>query len=252
MSYLQELFIFAAGFGAGAINAVAGGGSLISFPALLAVGLPPITANVTNSIAVWPGYVGSVLAYRSKIAEQKKRTRDYSLISIVGAILGTIILLTAPPTIFKILVPYLIFAATTLLLVQTQMLKLFTRVGTRNPTFARFIFAGGLFVASIYGSYFGAGLGIILLAILASFIQEDLQLLNGIKMFLSLVIASVGFVIYAIYARVDWSSVAIMALATLMGGYLGAGVARRLSQKALKISVVCFGYIIGAILLFKG
>lgn len=252
MSYLQELLIFLAGFGAGAINAVAGGGSLISFPALLAVGLPPITANVTNSIAVWPGYVGSVLAYRKKIAEQKKRTFDYSLISIVGAIIGTIILLTAPPTIFKLLIPYLIFAATTLLVIQTQMLQLFTRLGQKKPALAKFILTMGLFVSSIYGSYFGAGLGIILLSILASFIHEDLQQLNGIKMFLSLVIATVGFVIYAFYAPVDWPAVATMAIATLLGGYLGAGVARKLSQKALKISVISFGYIIGTIILIKG
>lgn len=252
MSYLQELLIFIAGFGAGAINAVAGGGSLISFPALLAVGLPPVTANVTNSIAVWPGYVGSVFAYRKKIAEQKKRTRDYSLISIVGAIIGTIILLTAPPTVFKILVPYLIFAATTLLLVQSQMLQLFTRIGQTRPILAKFMLATGLFISSIYGSYFGAGLGIILLSILASFIHEDLQQLNGIKMFLSLVIATVGFVIYALFATVDWPAVATMAIATLLGGYLGAGVARKLSQKALKISVICFGYIIGTIIMIKG
>lgn len=252
MSFLGDLLIFIAGFGAGAVNAVAGGGSLISFPALLAVGLPPLSANVTNSIAVWPGYVGSVIAYKSTILEQKTRTQIFSLISIAGAIIGTVILLEAPSSIFKMLVPYLIFAATTLLLIQSQMLKLFTRVGAKRPKLTKVALYIGIFIASIYGSYFGAGLGIILLSILASFIHEHLQLLNGIKMFLSLVIATVGLVIYAIFAPVVWQAVAIMALATLLGGYLGAGVARKLSQRALKVSVVIFGYCIGLIILLKG
>lgn len=252
MSSIHVLIIFVAGFGAGAVNAVAGGGSLISFPALLAVGLSPITANVTNTIAVWPGYVGSVTAYRTNILEQKDRIKQTSLVSIAGAITGTIILLQAPPSVFKILVPYLILMATTLLVVQKQMLAFFTKKSATHPNGTKISLVVGLFLASVYGSYFGAGLGIMLLSLLASFIHDDLQKLNGLKMYLSLVIATIGSIIYALYASVAWTDVAIMAVATLMGGYLGAGFARKLSPKALKASVIIFGYTIGLIILVKG
>lgn len=246
---VSDLLIVVAGFGAGAVNAVAGGGSLISFPALLAVGLPPITANVTNTIAVWPGYVGSVVAYRRNIADQKLRIQRASIVAVLGAIVGTIILLKAPPHVFKMLVPYLIFGATTLLLLQERMLRHFTELSAANPRRASASLDAGIFVASIYGSYFGAGLGIMLLSILASFIHDDLQRLNGVKMFLSLVIATIGLIVYSIFAAVSWSDVAIMALSTLAGGYSGAGIARKLSPKALKVSVIIFGYTIGTLIL---
>jgi len=252
MSFAQDLLIIVAAFGAGAVNAVAGGGSLISFPALLAVGLSPISANVTNSIAVWPGYVGSVVPYRSYIMEQRDRAKRISGLTVTGAILGTIVLLEAPPHVFQILVPYLIFTATTLLLIQKQMLSFFTKKAVTHPKASKLSLNGGIFLASVYGSYFGAGLGIMLLSILASFIHDDLQKLNGLKTLLSLIIATVGSAIYAVFAPVSWSAVAIMAASSLLGGYFGAGIARKLSPGTLKLSVVIFGYVIGLIILIKG
>ena len=252
MSTAQDLLIFVAAFGAGAVNAVAGGGSLISFPALLAIGLSPISANVTNSIAVWPGYLGSVVPYRTLILDQKQRALNISGLAVSGSILGTIILLEAPPHVFKILVPYLIFAATTLLVIQKRMLVLFTKQATAHPKGSSFSLNTGIFLASVYGSYFGAGLGIMLLAIFASFIHDDLQRLNGLKTLLSLVIATIGSAIYAVFAPVSWMAVAIMGVSSLLGGYFGAGFARKLSPKTLKISIIIFGYVIGLIILLKG
>ncbi len=252
MSLVQDLLILVAAFGAGAVNAVAGGGSLISFPALLAVGLPPVAANVTNSIAVWPGYAGSVIPYRTHILDQKERVKQTSLLAVAGAILGTIVLLEAPPHVFKILVPYLIFAATTLLVIQKRMLTFFTKTAVTHPRASKLSLNGGIFLASVYGSYFGAGLGIMLLSILASFLHDDLQRLNGLKTLLSLIIATVGSLIYAIFAPVSWTAVAIMAISSLLGGYFGAGIARKLSPGKLKISVTIFGYAIGLIILIKG
>ncbi len=252
VSLAQDLLILVAAFGAGAVNAVAGGGSLISFPALLAVGLSPLSANVTNSIAVLPGYAGSVIPYRHHIMAQKKRAKQISALSIVGAIVGTIILLKAPPQVFKVLVPYLIFAATTLLLIQKQMLSFFSKRSVTHPRSSKISLNSGIFLASVYGSYFGAGLGIMLLSILASFIHDDLQRLNGLKTLLSLIIATIGSSIYAVFAPVSWTAVAIMAPASLLGGYFGAGIARKLTPKVLKVSVVTFGYVIGLIILFKG
>lgn len=252
MTLSHALLLIFAGFGAGAVNAVAGGGSLISFPALLATGLAPVPANVTNTLAVWPGYVGGVFAYRGHIAAQRSRVKQTTVVSIAGAITGTIILLAAPPHVFKILVPYLIFLATTLLVVQKKMLAYFTKKGETHPRGAKLSMHSGIFLSSVYGSYFGAGLGIMLLSILASFIHDDLQKLNGLKSYLSLVIATIGSFIYAIFAPVSWISVAIMAVSALLGGYLGAGIARKLSPSLLKSSVVIFGYAIGLVILIKG
>ena len=151
MSLVQDLLILVAAFGAGAVNAVAGGGSLISFPALLAVGLPPVAANVTNSIAVWPGYAGSVIPYRTHILDQKERVKQTSWLAVAGAILGTIVLLEAPPHVFKILVPYLIFAATTLLVIQKRMLTFFTKTTVTHPRASKLSLNGGIFLSSVSG-----------------------------------------------------------------------------------------------------
>ena len=249
MTLAQDLLIIVAAFGAGAVNAVAGGGSLISFPALLAVGLSPIAANVTNSVAVWPGYLGSVVPYRKLILDQKRTAKQIAVLSVSGALIGTIILLQAPPSVFKALVPYLIFAATTMLLIQKYMLAYFSKRAEAKPKTHQITLFGGVFLASVYGTYFGAGLGIMLLSIFASFMNDDLQKLNGLKTLLSLIIATIGSVIYALFAPVSWHAIPIMAAASLFGGYFGAGLARRLSPKTLKISVIIFGYAIGMLIL---
>lgn len=252
MNLAQDTLIVVAAFGAGAVNAVAGGGSLISFPSLLAVGLSPLSANVTNSIAVWPGYLGSVIPYRSHINSQRDRAKRMLPPTVTGAALGTVVLLLAPPDVFKVLVPYLIFAATTLLLLQSRMLSFFSKRSGTHPKSSAFVLYGGIFLAAVYGSYFGAGLGIILLSLFASLIRDDLQKLNGLKSFLSLIVATIGSAVYALFAPVSWVAVAIMAASALLGGYFGAGIARRLSARALKAFVITFGYVIGTIILVKG
>jgi uncharacterized protein len=224
----------AAGFGAGAVNAVAGGGSLISFPALLAAGYPSITANVTNAIAVLPGYVGGSLAYRRELAGQAARIRALALTSAAGAAAGAALLLVSPASVFEAIVPWLILAACGLLALQPRAAP----AGRQRSPLA---LHAAIFAATVYGGYFGAGLGIMLLAILGVFVDDDLQRLNALKGVLSLLVAIVSAVGFALFGPVAWDAAAIVGVTCLAGGALGVGVARRLPARVLRGAVIAYG-----------
>lgn len=230
---------------AGAVNAVAGGGSLISFPALLAVGYPALTANITNTVALCPGYVGGTIGYRRELTGQRGRVVALSVTSVTGALTGSFLLLVSSPELFDRIVPWLILLACGLLAVQ-DMLGRFVRrrVGAVGHDAGWTRWAPLLaiqFVAAIYGAYFGAGLGIMMLAILGIFISDTLQRLNALKGVMSLVINVVAAVYFALLAEVVWLAVAVMAVASLVGGRIGVAMARRLNDRALRWLVVVFG-----------
>lgn len=233
---------------AGAVNAVAGGGSLISFPALLAVGYPALTANITNTVALAPGYVGGTVGYRRELTGQRPRVVPLSLTSVVGAIAGSALLLVSPPALFDLIVPYLILLACGLLALQDRLARLVQRrVGHVGSDDAWGRWAPLLtmqFVAAVYGAYFGAGLGIMMLAILGMFLSDTLQRLNALKGAMSLVINVVGALYFALFAEVVWAAVAIMAVASLVGGRAGVALARRLDDRALRWLVVVFGVVV--------
>lgn len=230
---------------AGAVNAVAGGGSLISFPALLAVGYPALTANITNTVALSPGYLGGTIGYRRELGGQRTRAIVLSATSVAGALAGSALLLVSSPELFERIVPYLILLACALLAAQEPLGRLVERrVGPVEDAAGRGRWVPLLaiqFVAAIYGAYFGAGLGIMLLALLGIFIADTLQRLNALKGVLSLVINVVGAVYFAVFAEVVWVAVAIMAAASLVGGRAGVALARRLDDRALRWLVVVFG-----------
>jgi uncharacterized membrane protein YfcA len=234
-----------AGFGAGVVNAVAGGGSLISFPALLAAGYPSITANVTNAIAVLPGYVGGSLAYRRELASQGPRIRALALTSAAGAAAGAALLLVSPASVFEAIVPWLILAACGLLAVQPRVAAAVRRRRTRPPL----VLHGVLFVATVYGGYFGAGLGIVLLAILGVFVDDGLQRLNALKGVLSLLVAVVTAAGFAIFGPVAWDAAAIVGVTCLAGGAAGVGAARRLPAPVLRGLVIAYGVGVAIVLL---
>jgi uncharacterized membrane protein YfcA len=234
-----------AGFGAGAVNAVAGGGSLISFPALLAAGYPSITANVTNAIAVLPGYVGGSLAYRRELAGQGARIRALAMTSAAGAAAGAALLLVSPASVFEAIVPWLILAACGLLAVQPRAAAAARRRRARPPL----VLHGVLFVATVYGGYFGAGLGIMLLAILGVFVDDDLQRLNALKGVLSLLVAVVTAVGFALFGPVAWDAAAIVGVTCLAGGAAGVGAARRLPAPVLRGLVIAYGISVAIVLL---
>jgi len=234
-----------AGFGAGVVNAVAGGGSLISFPALLAAGYPGITANVTNAIAVLPGYVGGSLAYRRELAGQRARIRALAMTSAAGAAAGAALLLVSPASVFEAIVPWLILAGCALLAVQPRAAAAVRKRRARPPL----VLHGVLFVATVYGGYFGGGLGIMLLAILGVFVDDGLQRLNALKGVLSLLVAVVTAAGFALFGPVAWDAAAIVGVTCLAGGAAGVGAARRLPAPILRGLVIAYGVIVAIVLL---
>jgi uncharacterized membrane protein YfcA len=237
---------------AGAINAVAGGGSLISFPALLAVGYPALTANVTNSVALTPGYFGGTLGYRRELAGQRGRILALGVISAVGAVVGAVLLLISSAALFERIVPWLIFLACGLLAAQTRLARLVRERRPAEPAgaggHAAPLFAAQ-FLAATYGAYFGAGVGIMMLAILGIFLADNLQRLNALKGLLSFLISVVAAVSFLLFADVSLVAVAVMAVASLLGGQLGVVLARRLDDRTLRWLVIAFGVAVGLRLL---
>ncbi len=240
-------FLLVAGLVAGAVNAAAGGGSLLVFPSLLAVGLPPLAANVTNSIAQWPGYLGIVAGARRDLHGQGRRILLTSAVSVVGSAVGCTLLLVLPSAVFDTVVPVLVLLASALFALQ-PLIRGWTaptpgmpdRLGTLLPT---------VFLAAVYGGYFGGALGVILIATLSLFAHDSLVRLNALKGLLSLVVASVTVVYFAIGAPVDWLAVAVLAPTTLIGGYVGARIARKSPERVLRGAVVLLGMAVGVYLL---
>lgn len=241
------LLLAAAGFGAGAVNAVGGGGSLISFPALLAAGYPSIAANVTNAVALLPGYLGGSLAYRPELTLQRARIRALAPTSVLGAAAGTALLLLSPASLFQAIVPWLILAACGLLALQPRAAAIARRHRARGGSAAGL--HAGLFAATLYGGYFGAGLGIVLLALLGALLPDDLQRLNALKGLLSLLVAVVCAAGFALLGPVAWDAALVVGVACLPGGVAGVRVARRLPAPVLRAAVVAFGVAVAIVLL---
>jgi uncharacterized membrane protein YfcA len=236
---------------AGAVNAVAGGGSLVLFPALLATGLPALAANVTNTVALWPGYLGTVTGYRAELRGQARRAAACSASVGVGAAVGAALLLTTPEDVFDAVVPFLVVAASLLLALQAPVGRLVHRLpgsggGARSP-----LLHVGLVLAGVYGGYFGGGLGVVLLAVLAVLLADDLQRLNGLRSMLSLAVNTVALVAFVALGPVSWPAVAVAAPASLLGGYAGARAARRLPAVGLRALVVAFGLAVGIALALR-
>ena len=234
-----------AGFGAGAVNAVAGGGSLISFPALLAAGCPSVTANVTNAVALLPGYLGGSLAYRRELGAQRRRIRALALTSAAGAAAGAALLLLGSEHVFEAIVPWLILAACALLALRPRLAAAARARRAGSP----YALHAAIFAATTYGGYFGAGLGIMLLAILGVLIDDDLQHLNALKGLLSLLVACVSAVGFALFGPVAWDAAAVVGVACLAGGALGVGAARRLAEGLLRGLVIVYGVAVAIVLL---
>jgi uncharacterized membrane protein YfcA len=241
------LLLASAGFGAGAVNAVGGGGSLISFPALLAAGYPAIAANVTSSVALLPGYLGGSLAYRRELAPQGERIRGLALTTVLGAGTGAALLLISPAALFEAIVPWLILGACLLLALQPRAAAFAER--HRSLTGSGAALHAGLFVATIYGGYFGAGLGIVLLALLGVLVPDELQRLNALKGLLSLLVAVVSAVSFALFGPIAGDAALVVGAASLLGGVAGVRVARRLPAAVLRGVVIAFGVAVAVALL---
>lgn len=253
MIVIEHLGLLLVAFAAGAINAVAGGGSLISFPALIAAGYASKTANVTNTIALWPGYVGGSIGYRQELKGQRGRLIQLAIPSVAGAAVGTLVLLLTPGSAFDAIVPFLILFACALMAFQDHIgaytehhRAAFTETGKMPwPVFI------AMFLLGIYGAYFGAALGIMTLAVFTIFLAEDIQRLNALKGVSSLIINAIAVVGFMLFGPVRWLPAAVMAVGAIAGGYLGVGVARRLGKRWLRISVISYGLVVVVVLLVR-
>lgn len=235
------LLVAGAALLAGAVNAVAGGGTLLSFPALLLLGFPALTANVTSTIGLLPGYAGGSVAYRAELSVQRERVRWLGPISVVGAVAGAVLLTRTPNTVFAAIVPWLILGACALLLLQPVVTS---RVRARRPVREQHrspLLAVAQFLGGVYGAFFGAGLSVMMLAVLGLFIRDDLQRLNALKSILALIINVVAAIYFAFFGPVSWIAAAVMLPTSALGGFVGVALARRLSPTVLRTLVVAFG-----------
>lgn len=243
--------LIAAGFLAGAINAIAGGGSLVSFPALMLTGMPAITANATNSLAVWPGSITAVLAYRRLLSETRRSALILVWPSLVGSLIGSYILLHTSERSFRAVVPWLIVFACVLLMLQDRLAGLLSRNAGVAAGRVPVAFWVAQLLISIYGGYFGAGMGILMLAAMAIALPDSLQHANVLKVFLSLVINGVAVVYFLWVGAARLPEAACMALAALAGGYAGARLAQRMPARVMRAVVCCYGLAI-ALYMFIG
>jgi uncharacterized membrane protein YfcA len=240
MTPLDGALVAAAGLACGIVNSIAGGGSLILFPSLLATGMPSRTANVTNSVATWPGYVGGVVGFRDEIADQRRRLPRLVIATLLGSTIGCVALLLTPEGAFDVVVPFLVLFAALLTAFQPAAKRRLARSGTTRdlPGAAAVV---GIFLAALYGGYFGGALGVIIVGVLGLTIHDTFKRLNASKSLLTLVDASVSVVVFGLFGPVQWAYVAVAAPCTLIGGYLGAHAAKRLDERVLRVSVVVIG-----------
>ncbi len=226
---------------AGAVNAVAGGGTLLSFPALLLLGFPALTATVTNTVGLLPGYAGGSIAYRAELSVQRERVLFLGPISVVGAVAGAVLLTRTSNAVFAAVVPWLILLACALLLLQPVVTS---RVHSRRPELEQHrspVLAVTQFFGGVYGAFFGGGLGVMTLAVLGLFIRDDLQRINALKGMISLIINVVAAVYFALFGPVSWLAALVMLPASAVGGFAGVALARRLHPAVLRGVVVAFG-----------
>ncbi|MEO8337039.1 MAG: sulfite exporter TauE/SafE family protein [bacterium] len=252
------MFVAAAAFVAGIMNAIAGGGTLLTFPALVAAGMPPLVANATSTVALVPGALTSMLGYRSELAGARKWALSLTLPSLLGGGLGAWLLLHTPGTTFDHVVPWLVLGATTLFVVQRPLLAWVRRHHTTVLDDAALTVAGPTpillvwqFTIGIYGGYFGAGVGILMLAALGFMGFTNLHRMNGLKNWGGFCMNTVASLSFAVSGIVDWPVALIMLAGSMTGGYLGSKAAQRVPQQFVRATVAVIGTVSGLWLLVR-
>lgn len=251
MTLAEAVAVLAAGVAAGSINAVVGSGSLITFPTLLAFGVPPVLANVSNNVGLVPGGASGAYGYRHELAGQRGRLLRLGIASAIGAAAGAVLLLTLPASTFEVIVPVLILVACALVVVQPWLNRWLAarRTGTTPPHGGPVLFAG-VCASGVYGGYFGAAQGVLMIGLLGTFLDESLQRVNALKNGLTGIVNGVAAIVFIAVTHVDWLLAALIAAGSTIGGFLGARYGRRLPPLALRILVVLIGLIAAVKLLF--
>ncbi|MEV5494034.1 sulfite exporter TauE/SafE family protein [Nonomuraea fuscirosea] len=241
MTPWEMVAVLVAGLAGGAINTVVGSGSLITFPTLLAVGLPPITANVSNNIGLVPGGLSGVIGYRTELKGQRERLLRLAPASLAGALTGGLLLLNLPEATFTVIITVLIALSCTLVVIQPRLNRLLA-ARPRRAHGGPWLWLGAL-GAGAYGGYFGAGQGILLIGFMGILIDEELQRVNAAKNVLVVVVNGAAAILYALVADVDWLAVLLVALGSTAGGFLGARLGRRLPASVLRAAIVVIGVV---------
>jgi uncharacterized membrane protein YfcA len=241
----------AAGFAAGVINAIAGGGSLVSFPALLLTGMGPVTANATNTLAIWPGTLSSTWAYRKLLGEERRRAAVLAIPSAVGGLAGSVILLTTPERWFGAVVPWLILFACALITFQSRIAGFVRRHHAEGEGRVPLALWIAQLLVSVYGGYFGAGIGILMLAAMGILLPGSLQRANALKVLFSMLINGVAALWFLGAGAASLPEAGLMAVASLLGGLAGARLAQRLPAGLMRGAVVSYGVVV-ALALMRG
>ena len=230
---------------AGAINSIAGGGTLLTFPSLLGLGLESKVANATSTLGLWPGSLGGAWGYRTELARSGRQACLFFLPSLIGGATGALLLLGTEPAVFDRLVPWLILGATLLFAMQglvSRWLSARQTTDQTGPSPRRWLLVLPLqFLVAVYGGYFGAGIGILMLAALGFLGIEDIHERNGIKNLAALCINGVAVITFIASRLVDWPVALVMAVGALLGGYLGAGIAKRIGPRWVRAVVIAVG-----------
>ncbi len=241
MGVFEAVAILLAGLAAGCINTVVGSGTLITFPTLLAFGIPPVTANVSNNIGLVPGSVSGAVGYRRELAGKRRMVVRLAVGSLLGAAAGAVLLLVLPASAFEAIVPVLVLLGVTLVIVQPRLSQWVTKRGA--PRHEAWWVWPLVLLAGVYGGYFGAAQGVLLMGVLGVGVQQSLQESNAVKNVLAAVVNAVAGGIFAVVADVDWLVVALIGVGSLVGGVLGARVGRRLPPTALRAVIVLVGLV---------
>jgi len=253
MDLWKELVVASAAFAAGLINSIAGGGTLVSFPALLWTGRDPVLANATSTVALWPASLAGVYGFRRELKGGGARLfLLFGAPSLAGGVLGAVLLLRTPSETFARLVPFLILFATLLLAAQEPISRKLGRAEGSKPT--RAWWAGATvfqFLVGVYGGYFGAGIGILMLAALGLLGFTDIHRMNALKNLLAICINGVAAVYFIASGAVIWSDVLVMTFAAIVGGYTGARLAYRLGRRFVRLAVIVIGLVMSVSLFFK-
>ncbi|WP_228984325.1 sulfite exporter TauE/SafE family protein [Streptomyces sp. DH12] len=247
MTIWEMLAVFAAGIGAGTINTIVGSGTLITFPVLLATGLPPVTATVSNALGLIPGSISGAIGYRAELAGQRPRVLRLAVAAAIGGLCGAVLLTLLPSTAFETIVPVLVALALVLVVLQPRITRAVQRRRDRDGRTTTpgdrggpLLFAG-LLLASVYGGYFTAAQGIVYLSLMGILLDDTLQRLNAAKNVLAAVVNSVAALFFVFAAHFDWTAVALIAVGSTIGGQLGARIGRRLPPRVLRVLIVVIG-----------
>jgi len=250
LSPLALAAVLLAGIAAGVINTVVGSGSLITFPVLMAVGYSPLVANMSNTVGLAPGNFSGAYGYRNELVGQGARAAKFGVTTLAGSVVGAGLLLALPPGAFTAVVPWLVLTAGVLVLIQPVLRrKMDQRNGSATPHPAPLYI--GIFGCAIYGGYFGAAQGIILLALMGLFLRDDIQRLNAVKNVCAGVANGVAALIFIAIGQVAWLPALTLAVGSIIGGQIGARVGQRLPPKALRATIVVVSFTVFAIMMLR-